>query len=197
MHHDRMRGVIPESLRKEFRAFRDQSIWLRTCHDTFAALFDSDQETEAALKRVAPLFFTELNHALQEYWLMQACRLTDEANAANLTVNTLNASLRQALGELPDPVRDASRGMMSYRNRFLTLVRNKLLAHAGKDAILKGEALGAHLAEELAFFLESLHAYNDAFGEAIGEGPLDFRGTSGAGDVLDLISFLKRARLPE
>ena len=177
-----------------FNSFRVESVWLRTIYDTSFALYSSGIETDLALKKVAPVFFADLNHILIEYWIMVVCRLTDPAKSfgrENLTVANLVESL-ESLHLLTDEIKKRSAGLQRYRN-LLNDARNRVISHADKATFLQPELLGQHQEHQVTDFLDDLQEFNDLVGLALGEGPLDFRGTSGPGDAYDLIRILKDA----
>jgi hypothetical protein len=172
-----------------FVAFRQQCIWLRECYNTHEALYGSGSETTDVLERVAVNFFQDLSHILREYCYLQVCRITDQGSD-NLTVSTLNAALRKA-DKLTSEIEELGEGMLRYR-KLINRPRNKIIAHADTQTIMRGNALGDHPAAEVDAFFECMQGYCDAVGRAVGEGPLDFRWTPGTGDALDLIKILER-----
>jgi hypothetical protein len=175
-----------------FLAFRDQCIWLQTCFNTYAALFEAGDETEGLMRRVAPQFFTELNEVLIEYCLLQVCRLTDPVGNlghANLTVKYINSLLEEA-DLMTTAISDASFGIARYRD-LINDSRNKVISHADLATITAGTPIGEHAAADVRAFLDHLYTYVDEVGNAVGVGPLDFRATSGPGDVLDLLRFMR------
>lgn len=186
------------SLREAFLAFRQQSIWLRTCFNTFDALFQQEHRPKDLLHRTAPLFFYELNNVLLEYCRLQACKLTDpadtwsheaQARVESLTVCNVNRDLERE-GLKTQAIDDASAALMRYR-KLVKPSRHKAIAHLDKAATLANQPIGAHLEKDVIDFLAALQTYNDEVGRAVGEGPSDFTVTSGAGDVWDLLKFLR------
>jgi hypothetical protein len=144
------------------------------------------------MTKTAPLFFHDLNLILLEYGRLQVCRLTDPAQTFgrdNLTINHINELLK-AENILTPEISAASDGLMHYRS-LLKDSRNKVISHADKDTLLAGNAIGEHAQEDISKFFECLYSYIDEVGNVIGEGPLSFRCTSGPGDVLDLLRYLK------
>ena len=177
-----------------FNTFRVESIWLRSIYDTSFALYSSGFETETILRKVAPSFFGDLNHILIEYWIMVVCRLTDPAKSfgrENLTAANLIESL-EALHLMTEEIRARANGLQKYRS-LLSDARNRAISHADKATFLQPELLGQHQEHQVTDFLEDLQQFNDLVGIALGEGPLDFRGTSGPGDAYDLIHVLRNA----
>ena len=190
--------VASQALREAFVAFRQQSIWLRTCFNTFDALFQQDHRPKDLLHRTAPLFFDELNNVLLEYCRLQACKLTDPADSWNhaaqarvesLTICNLNRDLERE-GLKTQAIEDATADLMRYR-KLVKESRHKAIAHLDKVATIANQSIGGHSEQEVIDFLAALQTYNDEVGRVVGEGPLDFTGTSGKGDVWDLLKFLR------
>lgn len=177
-----------------FNAFRIESVWLRTVFDMSAALYSSGAETDALLRRTAPRFFHDLNSVLVEYWVLIVCRITDPPKTngrENLTVRNLVECLED-LGLLTESIRKEADGIQAYRD-ILNNARNRVVSHADKETFLRPELLGEHSEQDLDAFLGHLQSFNDLVGEALGEGPLDFGGTSGPGDAYDLVRALRNA----
>ena len=175
----------------EFVAFRESCIWLRNCYDTFNHLFDSGPETEAILRRTAPEFFGDLNSILQDYFFLQARRVTDPAatgSRENLTLQNINAGLA---GLITQEIRDLSTSILGYR-ALISDISNRVVAHADKATALCPGLVGVHSKHELESFMDNLQAYTDAVGIVLGVGPLDYSVQTGPGDVQDLLRVLRR-----
>ncbi len=192
------RVTATQGLKTAFLAFRQQSIWLRTCFNTFDALFQQEHRPKDLLHRTAPLFFDELNNVLLEYCRLQACKLTDpadtwsneaQARVESLTVCNVNRDLERE-GLKTQAIEDATAALMRYR-KLVKESRHKAIAHLDKAATIANQSIGAHSEQDVIDFLDALQTYNDEVGRAVGERPLDFTGTSGAGDVWDLLKFLR------
>ena len=56
---------------------------------------------------------------------------------------------------------------------------------------MSGQPIGAHAASEVSTFFNHLYTYVDEVGRGCGIGPLDFKTTSGPGDVLDLLRVMR------
>ena len=178
-------------LQELFLGFREQCIWLRCCYNTYSALYESDDCTKEVLQASAPIFFRDLNTILIEYVLLQICKITDPAESAgrkNLTFEHVNTALRDN-HRMTDEIARFSCGLSRYR-KLIKDSRNKLISHLDRESVLNGLLIGEHREEEVTAFFESLQGYVDAVGNAVGVGPLDFRTTAGAGDVVDLIRTL-------
>jgi len=182
-----------DELQRSFIAFRNECIWLRGCYNTFAALYESGSEVKEVLSAAASSFFSDLNRILLEYCWLQVCKITDPANSSgrdNLTVENINASLRE-FGLMTDEICNHSKCLRHYR-KLIKKGRNRLVSHLDKDSVMKGVVIGEHDETDVTRFFEHLQSYVDAVGNAVGVGPLDFRATAGRGDVLDLITKLRK-----
>ncbi len=181
------------TLREQFVAFRAECIWLRDCYNTFTTLFDED-DTRKLLEQSAVIFFGDLNRILQEYCYLQVCKITDPPKTGgrvNLTVEAMNLALGPA-GLLTPEIKQHAAAMMRYRG-FIKAPRNRLISHLDAKTVLKGDEIGGHDAHEVTTFFEAMQNYCDEVGRAVGEGPLDFRWSAGAGDVIDLLRTLRKA----
>jgi hypothetical protein len=180
-------------LQKMFLAFREECIWLRCCYDTFSMLYESEPQTKAVLQASAALFFGDLNRIIKEYFWLQICKITDPEETVghkNLTFVAMNAALRDT-HLMTAEIAHFSTGLSHYRELVLA-ARNRLISHLDQRTVLEGLHIGDHSADDVTIFFEDLHDYVDAVGNAVGVGPLDFRLTSGPGDVLTLIKTLER-----
>jgi hypothetical protein len=189
-----MTAVVLARTKDAFNSFRLESVWLRTVFDMSDALYSSGAETDALLRRTAPQFFSELNSILVEYWVLIVCRITDPSRTngrENLTARNLIECL-ESLGLLTEAIRREADGLQAYRD-LINNARNRVVSHADKETFLRPELLGEHGVHDLTAFLEHLQSFNDLVGEALGEGPLDFNGTSGPGDAYDLLKALRNA----
>ena len=72
--------------------------------------------------------------------------------------------------------------------------RDKIVAHSDLDVHANLTVLGGHDKQVMVEFLDNLQEYFDSVGKVIGVGPLDFRHSPGAGDVIALVSTLKKAK---
>lgn len=178
-----------DKLLDEFKALRERFIWIRVCFNTFDALYGGDEDAKATMEKSAVTFFSDLNRVLQEYCLLQFCRITDPPS--DLAVSRIVNGLR-AEGLLTTEIEKSANGMLAYRT-LIVGARNKIIAHSDRKVALSETVLGEHTEKELEQFFEDMFAFNDDVGRALGIGPLDFRATPCEGDVLDLLRCLRRA----
>jgi hypothetical protein len=107
------------------------------------------------------------------------------------TVQHINTQLQSA-NLLTDEIKRFSDGLSHYRS-LIKLGRHRVVSHLDKESIVNSVSIGDYDQEEVTAFFKNLYGYIDAVGNTIGVGPLDFRTTAGAGDVLDLIKVLSRS----
>lgn len=180
--------------KEEFIVLRESCIWLQNCFNIFQNLYTSDPETEANLRKTAPLFFGDLNVILQEYFFLQVRKITDRASShgrENLTLKNINDGLDRS-GLMTEEILFLSNQIHLYRE-MISDFSNRVIAHADKATTLSAGLIGDHSDIELEKFMSNVRAYTDAVGIALGVGPLDYSSQAGPGDVLDLIKSLKRA----
>ena len=184
-----------DQLRKDFDWFRSECIKLRNTFNVYHALYESDdEETDAALRQTACLFFHDLNDWLIQLLLLQIGRLTDPARTSgreNLTVCWIVEEVGK-VGRLIPEIDDLGAELMRYRQRNIRDVRNKYISHNDLKAFQCRQKYGQHRKDEAYGFFENLQKFTDEVGNAIGDGPLDYSVQAGPGDVQDLIRALKR-----
>lgn len=184
--------MTQDTLQEEFIKLRDQAIWLRQTFNTFNYLFDSDPETKRILKESARLFFDDLYFMMREYVVLLVCRLTGPAKSfgkANLSTQRFTELMRKS-GCLTPDIEHLDARLTAY-GKILKPARDKIIAHSDLEVHVDDTVLGEHGKEDMEEFFENLQAYFDAAGNAVGEGPLDFRHTPGPGDVIALVRKLK------
>lgn len=178
-----------DKLVAEFVALRERFIWTRICFNTFDSLYGGGGETKRIMEKSAITFFSDLNRVLQEYCLLQFCRVTDPS--PDLTVSRIVNGLK-AEALLTAEIEQSAKDMLAYRE-LIVAARNKIIAHADRKVALNETILGEHPAHALEQFFESMFDFNDGVGRALGIGPLDFRATPCEGDVLDLLRCLRQS----
>jgi hypothetical protein len=184
--------MATQQLQDEFIAFRNSCMWLRNCYNTFNHLFNSGPETETILRKTAPHFFSDLNSVLQEYFFLQARRITDPAasnSRDNLSLQNINAELKRS-GLMTAEISDISTSILNYRS-LTSNISNRVVAHADKATALSSGLIGAHADHELELFMQNLQSYTDVVGTVLGIWPLDYRVQAGPGDVQDFIRVLR------
>jgi AbiU2 len=181
-----------------FLALREQCQWLDANYTTFCALYESGEERRKLLSDTAPAFFYEHNLILQQHCILQVCKLTDSAETRmngmakkNLTFKQVNSML-ESEGCMTAEIKRLSENLEKYRE-IIVKSRHWIISHFDLDTYMAGVAVGAHEKTDLTDFLESMYRYTDAVGDVLGVGPLNYKGTSGPGDALDLMKHLQKS----
>lgn len=177
-------------LQQDFSILRDHCVELRQSYNTYTNLFNKDNES--LLTKVAPTFFSDIAVIMQRDWILQVCKIMDKAEMRgkeNITIDLINKQLSsQSLSS--SEIDNISEELTKYGSK-LKPARNKRLAHFDRESQLNGVVLGETTETELNDFLVNIQAYCDSVGDSIGAGPLDFIGSGCAGDVLDLLRYLR------
>lgn len=177
---------------KLFKDLREECIWIRTCYNTFITLFHEKEITDI-LEDSASVFFQDLNRIMQEYTILQICKITDQpgkGDRGNLTISRMNKELCKS-NNMTEKIKSCTAKMNCYR-RKIEEARNKLIAHNDLGAISKQTKLGVHQEGDIVEFMDAMQQYCDHVAEAVREGPLDFSSSACRGDVLDLLNVLRK-----
>lgn len=185
-------------LRELFVQFRIECEWIRSCYNTYQALWERGSKPIELMRASAQGFFGDLNRLLIEYLYLRICLITDPPTSrptggrANLTCQFLNTEFERVKGKpLPVVIKQSTDAMLRLRD-FLLPARNRLLAHLDVEDIFLQQDLGAHPQQEAAEFFEAMQVYCDEFAHEVGEDPLDFRTEGvGEGDVIDLMRIVR------
>ena len=176
---------------RTFEGVRQQCVWIQSCFETNRDLFGAGTGRHEVMRRTASGFFGDLNRILYEYYILQVCKLTDPPETRkreNLTVAHLD-SLLVKYGLWTQQIGELSEGLHRYRE-VIVVARNRAISHSDKETALAFVEYGAHTKQEAEAFLDYMHDYISVVGDACGARPLDFRSTTGPGDVSDLFRAL-------
>lgn len=198
-----------DSIRDFLRHCRDEYAELRITFQTHHIIFEQE-DSDKLLREIAPQFFAFLARALQEYYILQVCRMTDPAETigkTNFTHKRLNQLLDEC-GLLTTEIEAISKELDAYRELVLS-AWNRLVAHRDEKTVLSQQLLGAHGRDEMDKFLCDLNRYCDAVAKSlwdcylqhgVEEGelndlrPQDMRWIPGDGDEQDLMKALEDYR---
>lgn len=173
---------------KAVRAFCNDCVWAWSVRTHFRDLFECGEARLQLFSEVALLFFQDLNVVLQEYTLLQLCKLTDPASQGadkhNLTTNYLltfgwDDRTKQELLE-------ANVTIAAFRSR-INRARSKLIAHNDLRARLDFNALGEFSEAEEREFWEALSSFASACHSATFGEPYEIKATMRAGDAHSLV----------
>ena len=199
-----------DGIREFLKKFREECIELRITYQTFHILFERDDGTVQLLHEAAAQFFDFIGRALQEYYILQVCRLTDPARQGGFT-NFTHKRLNQLLCEnnlLTSEIKNFSKGLDRYRELVLP-ARNKLIGHRDEKTVRNLISLGAHEQKDIDELFKNLNKYCDSVAESLrisykNRGvedaklqdlqPLDMSWIPGPGDEQDLIKKLEEHR---
>ncbi|EHK6028310.1 hypothetical protein M5236_004984 [Vibrio parahaemolyticus] len=180
-------------IQEDFDILREHCIQIRRNFNTYEELYFSGHDQ--ILRDIAGWFFHDLSEILTRDWILQVCKLMDPASTnirgkcfENITILLIDQQLRD-IGLFDAEISKVSQSIRSYGEK-LKPARHKCLAHLDREHCINGITLGETTEQELFDFLENIQMYCDLVGEAIGSGPVNFRSTSGAGDVGDLLKVL-------
>lgn len=137
-------GEAPNALHEDVESFSGHCAYIRSVYVLAARIWrDSNDDERKMMEGTAPSFFLDLGQVLAEYLILAACRITDPADDGrneNFTIAMFvdsfpaNSPTSKQLDEL-------ARQMDGLRKKILP-ARNKLVAHADREAIRQGKALG-------------------------------------------------------
>lgn len=207
-------GELPEHLKslektdddvvEVFKSFREQCKWFQEVSNIYEQFDPDNYKGDGSVKitevlvQTAPNFFSVIFYTLHQYIVLQVARITDEKcykQNNNLSISYID-SLLEEYEQMTDRVKELSESLRKY-GKFARNTRNKIIAHADKNTILKNRELGGHTAEERTKFFDDLHEYIYTVGEIIGVSPIDFKTIGyGPGYVDDLITHLKAGVTP-
>jgi hypothetical protein len=99
------------------------------------------------MTRTAPVLFGDLNRMLNEYMILQVCKITDPARDVRKNDNHTVAFLLQHYDLGSDPAVEQRLKLLADQlhgfRKQIEPARNKFVSHADRSAILAGVALGA------------------------------------------------------
>jgi hypothetical protein len=107
----------------------------------------SSNDDKGRMWRAAPVLFGDLNRMLNEYVILQVCKITDPAQDFRKNDNHTVAFLLQHYDLSSDPAVEQRLKLLADQlhcfRKQIEPARNKFISHADRSAILAGVALGA------------------------------------------------------
>lgn len=187
--------MINSKLVGDFELLRGHCIEIRQKYNTYTQLYN--EENRVILGDVAATFFSEIAEIMHRDFILQACKLMDPASAnrqgnvlENITINLIDEQL-EVCGSSSQEIKDLSRDLLKFGKKIKS-ARNKRIAHSDREHQVSNITLGVTSEEELDGFLRNIQRYCDEVGIAVNLGPLDFTCSGCKGDVLDLLTYLRR-----
>jgi len=157
------------------KRFWEECIWAKSTRNHFLELYECGDKRKELLSEVANTFFSDLNILLQEYIILQICKLTDPAHTGkkisgknNLTTNYI-ISLDWP-SEVEKSLTHENNKIMLFRSK-VNDARRKAIAHADLKIYTNEINLGSFEQADEIIFWESLErfinlAHQEVFGES-------------------------------
>lgn len=129
----------------EVGEFSSHCAYIRTVFTLTIRIWrDSSEDERRMMEGISPSFFLDIGQVLAEYVILAACRITDPANSGSKNENfTIEYFLESFPPHSPtfQQLEKLKQTMDKLRAKILP-ARNKLIAHADRDAIRKNVPLG-------------------------------------------------------
>jgi hypothetical protein len=147
------------------------------------------------MEGISPSFFLDMGQVLAEYVVLAACRVTDPAKDGkyeNLTLETFVNSFppnSQTFGQLEE----LRQRLIPHRKK-IEPARNKLIAHADRDAIREDKPLGQASWQEWDAFWTTLKSFVDLLNQKALGTPYSIDITGVPGDAEMLVKAFQQSR---
>jgi hypothetical protein len=193
-------GTSNDGFSKDVRDFLGHCSYIKSLYTLAMRIWrDSDDTERGLMESVSPSFVLDFGQVISEYLVLAACRITDAANDGkkneNFTVEFFvncfppNSQTFQTLEDL-------RRTMDGFRKKILP-ARHKIVAHADRAAIRKGEPLGAAEWKEWEHFWSALKTFVNVLNERALGTPYDIDIAGVRGDAEMLLKALRQSRFFE
>jgi hypothetical protein len=181
---------------EDIETFANYCVFMRSIYLHTRELFETSSiEDRSLMQRTAGTFFGDLNRVLNEYVILQVCKITDPAHDNRNNDNHTIAFLLEHYDFSSEPstlqlLQDLQARMRAFRQKLLP-ARNKLISHLDRDAILAGGALGAATDQEWDQFWLDLEKFIYIVHRKIVGSPFQLRGVAGLSDASGLLKALR------
>lgn len=169
-----------------------RSVW----RFTMRIFRDSNERERATMEAIAPSIVEDLAQVLREYQIIAACRITDPANEGgknkNFTVEMFLNAFKDDL-ETHKKLNELHQRMQKLRDKILP-ARNKLAAHADRDAIRAGQPLGEASFVEWNDFWSALQDFVRIINEKVVGTPFEIDAGGVLGDAELLLKALRQSQ---
>ena len=184
---------------QDIEIFANYCVFMRSIYLHTRELFETSSAGDKALMdATAGTFFGDLNRVLNEYVILQVCKITDPARDIRNNDNHTIAFLLKHYDPLfsSDPpmskrLEDLHDSMRAFGEK-LRPARNKLISHLDRDAILADHPLGAATDQEWRQFWLDLHNFIYIVHRKITGSSFHLNGVAGLSDAGDLLKALRR-----
>ena len=186
----------PGSFENDVNEFSGHCAYIRTVFTLTVRIWrDSSDDERSRMEAVSPSFFLDIGQVLAEYVILSACRITDPANSGSKNENfTVEFFVESFPTHSPtfQQLEQFRRTMDKLRVKILP-ARNKLIAHADRNAIRKNQPLGYATWTEWNELWSALKSFVRVLNEkAIGT-PFDIEIAGVLGDAEMLIKALRQS----
>jgi AbiU2 len=181
---------------QDIEIFANYCVFMRSIYLHARELFEtSSAEDKALMRMTAGTFFGDLNRVLNEYVILQVCKITDPAQDIRNNDNHTIAFLLQHYDFSDDPpilkrLNDLRADMQAFREKLLP-ARNKLISHLDRDAILADRPLGDATDTERNQFWLDLQDFICIVHRKVTGSSFYLNGAAGRSDTGDLLKALK------
>ena len=145
------------NMTEDIEIFANYCVFVRSIYLHARELFEtSSNEDKALMKRTAGTFFGDLNRVLNEYVILQVCKITDPAHDVYNNDNHTIAFLLEHYdfsSDLPilNRLKELRASMQAFRKK-IEPARHKLISHLDRATILASRPLGAATDEDWSRF---------------------------------------------
>jgi hypothetical protein len=188
---------------EDIEIFASYCVFMRSIYLHTRELFETSSAADKALmSATADMFFRDLNRVLNEYVILQVCKITDSAHDIRNNDNHTIAFLLKHYDFSSNPatstrLKELSASMRAFRKKLLS-ARNKLISHLDRDAILAGRPLGAATDEEWSQFWLDLQDFICIVHRKVTGSSFYLNGVAVRSDSGDLLKALRRpVRYPQ
>src|ERR1700730_13819555 len=181
---------------QDIEIFANYCVFMRSIYLHARELFETSSAGDKALmRRTAGTFFGDLNRVLNEYVILQVCKITDPARDKRNNDNHTIAFLLEHYDFSSEPsileaLEKLQASMRAFREKLLP-ARNKLISHLDRDAILAGSPLGAVSDQEWSQFWRDLERFIYLVHRKVVGSPFYLSGVAGQSDAGDLLKALR------
>jgi AbiU2 len=182
---------------EDIEIFANYCVFMRSIYLHARELFENSSADDKALMRsTAGTFFGDLNQALNEYVILQACKIADPAHDNRGNDNHTIAFLLDHYDFSSDPPTLKRLEELHARSeafgKKLLAARNKLIAHLDRAAILAARPLGAATDDEWNQFWLDLQEFIYIVHRKVTGSSFYLNGVAGRSDAGDLLKALTR-----
>jgi hypothetical protein len=182
---------------KEVRDFSDHCVFIRSVYlSTMRIWRDSDTGERKLMEAIAPSIFADLAQVLSEYLIIAACRITDPAKDGRSNENLTVEMFVNSFSSEPETFKQLNelhQRMQKLRAKIVP-ARNKLAAHADREAIRNGKPLGFASFEEWDEFWSNLQDFVRMLNEKTIGKPFEIDAGGVLGDAEMLLKALSQSR---